>query len=34
MLELDPVAPAGTYFFLLNDQGVRSATATGTPLTP
>jgi hypothetical protein len=34
MLELDPVAPAGTYFFLLNDLGVRSATATGTPLTP
>ena len=34
MLELDPVAPVGTYFFLLNDLGVRSATATGTPLTP
>jgi hypothetical protein len=34
MLELDPVAPAGTYFFLLNDMGVRSATATGTPLPP
>lgn len=34
MLELDPVAPAGTYFFLLNDLGVRSATATGTPLAP
>jgi O-antigen ligase/polysaccharide polymerase Wzy-like membrane protein len=32
MLVLDPVAPAGTYFFLLNDLGVRSATATGTPL--
>jgi hypothetical protein len=32
MLALDPVAPAGTYFFLLNDLGVRSATATGTPL--
>jgi tetratricopeptide (TPR) repeat protein len=34
MLVLDPVAPVGTYFFLLNDLGVRSATATGTPLTP
>jgi Flp pilus assembly protein TadD len=34
MLSLDPVAPVGTYFFLLNDLGVRSATATGTPLTP
>jgi tetratricopeptide (TPR) repeat protein len=34
MLALDPVAPLGTYFFLLNDLGVRSATATGTPLTP
>jgi hypothetical protein len=34
MLRLDPVAPVGTYFFLLNDLGVRSATATGTPLTP
>jgi hypothetical protein len=34
MLALDPVAPAGTYFFLLNDLGIRSATATGTPLTP
>jgi O-Antigen ligase len=34
MLELDPVAPVGTYFFLLNDLGVRSATATGTPLPP
>jgi hypothetical protein len=34
MLQLDPVAPVGTYFFLLNDLGVRSATATGTPLTP
>jgi hypothetical protein len=34
MLRLDPVAPAGTYFFLLNDLGVRSATATGTPLRP
>jgi hypothetical protein len=34
MLELDPVAPAGTYFFLLNDLGVRSASATGTPLPP
>jgi O-antigen ligase len=34
MLALDPVAPVGTYFFLLNDLGVRSATATGTPLTP
>ena len=34
MLMLDPVAPVGTYFFLLNDLGVRSATATGTPLPP
>jgi hypothetical protein len=34
MLTLDPVAPAGTYFFLLNDLGIRSATATGTPLSP
>jgi O-Antigen ligase len=34
MLALDPVAPAGTYFFLLNDLGVRSATASGTPLVP
>src|SRR4051794_22457138 len=34
MLVLDPVAPVGTYFFLLNDLGVRSATATGTPLSP
>jgi tetratricopeptide (TPR) repeat protein len=34
MLALDPVAPVGTYFFLLNDLGVRSATATGTPLPP
>jgi Flp pilus assembly protein TadD len=34
MLALDPVAPVGTYFFLLNDLGIRSATATGTPLTP
>jgi tetratricopeptide (TPR) repeat protein len=34
MLALDPVAPVGTFFFLLNDLGVRSATATGTPLTP
>jgi hypothetical protein len=34
MLELDPVAPAGAYFFLLNDLGVHSATATGTPLPP
>jgi hypothetical protein len=34
MLELDPVAPIGRFFFLSNDLGVRSATATGTPLTP
>jgi hypothetical protein len=34
MLELDPVAPAGRFFFLSNDLGVRSATATGTPLSP
>jgi hypothetical protein len=34
MLQLDPVAPVGAYFFLLNDLGVRSATATGTPLPP
>ncbi|MEA2483291.1 MAG: hypothetical protein QOC55_1238, partial [Thermoleophilaceae bacterium] len=34
MLRLDPVASAGTYFFLLDDLGVRSATATGTPLSP
>ena len=34
MLVLDPIAPVGTYFFLLNDLGIRSATATGTPLTP
>jgi hypothetical protein len=34
MLELDPVTPVGTYFFLLNDMGVRSASATGTPLAP
>src|SRR3954447_2426741 len=34
MLAPDPVAPVGTYFFLLNDLGVRSATATGTPLPP
>jgi hypothetical protein len=34
MLELDPVAPAGRFFFLSNDLGVRSATATGTPLFP
>jgi O-antigen ligase len=34
MLQLDPVASAGTYFFLLDDLGVRSATATGTPLSP
>jgi hypothetical protein len=34
VLVLDPVAPIGRFFFLLNDLGVRSATATGTPLTP
>jgi hypothetical protein len=34
VLALDPVAPIGRFFFLLNDLGVRSATATGTPLTP
>ncbi|MEA2493084.1 MAG: hypothetical protein QOJ29_995 [Thermoleophilaceae bacterium] len=34
MLVLDPVAPVGTYFFLFGDLGVRSATATGTPLNP
>jgi uncharacterized protein HemY len=32
ILELDPVAPTGRFFFLFNDLGVRSATATGTPL--
>jgi hypothetical protein len=32
MLVLDPIAPVGSYFFLLNDLSVRSATATGTPL--
>ena len=34
MLELDPLAPQGRFFFLFNDLGVRSATATGTPLPP
>jgi hypothetical protein len=34
ILELDPVAPTGRFFFLSNDLGVRSATATGTPLAP
>ena len=31
-LKLDPENPAGLLFFLANDLGVRSATATGTPL--
>jgi hypothetical protein len=34
MLELDPVGSIGRVFFLSNDLGVRSATATGTPLSP
>lgn len=31
-IKLDPVGSAGRFFFLANDLGVRSATATGTPL--
>jgi hypothetical protein len=32
MIRLDPVGSAGRLFFLSNDLGVRSTTATGTPL--
>jgi Flp pilus assembly protein TadD len=34
MLVLDPVGSIGRIFFLWNDLGVHSATATGTPLPP
>ena len=32
MLVLDPRNPTGAFFFLANDLGVRSASATATPL--
>jgi hypothetical protein len=32
MIELDPVGSLGRLFFLSNDLGANSATATGTPL--
>jgi predicted TPR repeat methyltransferase len=34
MLRLDPTGSFGRFFFYAADFGVRSATATGTPLTP
>jgi cytochrome c-type biogenesis protein CcmH/NrfG len=34
MLRLDPVGSFGRFFFYAADFGVRSATATGTPLSP
>jgi hypothetical protein len=34
MLRLDPVGSIGRVFFLSNDLGVRSASATATPLQP
>jgi hypothetical protein len=32
MLDLDRVGSIGLFFFFFNDLGLRSATATGTPL--